>query len=140
MKSIFKILFSCALLLAATAVARADDIVWKQPPAPPLHQNLHFEGNAVLDSTDVRQLQKALMKRNFYKGNIDGLWGPQTSQAVLDYQAVHQQPLTGTVTAGTLQDLGIHPVKKKKPVTAQQPTQLAPKPVARPAPAEQVPQ
>ena len=105
----FQILFTIALVGFAAAPAQAEHIIWKQPSSKPaLHQNLNFEGNASLTPADTRKLQKALAAKGFYKGRIDGIWGGQTSQALLDYQAVNQQALTGTVTAATLRDLGVH--------------------------------
>jgi peptidoglycan hydrolase-like protein with peptidoglycan-binding domain len=106
----FPILAITSLTLLA-ASAKAEEIVWKQPPAPRhearYHENLHFEGNSILHRRDVMKLQRALASRGFYRGNIDGLWGGQTTQAILDYQGVHQQALTGTVTPDTLRDLGV---------------------------------
>jgi hypothetical protein len=71
------------------------------------HQNLNFDANATLTNSDVKALQRALKTRGYYHGKIDGLWGGQTTQALLDYQGANEQPLTGTVTPGTLQDLGV---------------------------------
>jgi peptidoglycan hydrolase-like protein with peptidoglycan-binding domain len=73
-----------------------------------LHKNFEFTGNARLNKTDTRKLQQALKDRGFYKSTVDGIWGGQTTQAILDYQAVNMQPLTGTVNAGTLTDLGVY--------------------------------
>lgn len=92
--------------------AHASEIIWDQPSrasysANGLHENLNFEGNAVLAKSDVSRLQASLKDKGFYKGKIDGLWGGQTTQAVLDYQAVNEQAQTGTVTIGTLRDLGV---------------------------------
>lgn len=105
----FKTISVAAFLSLTSAYAAAEEIVWDQPSATPAyHQNFNFEGNSALYKSDVRKLQKALAEKGFYKGRIDGIWGGQTSQAVLDYQAVNQQALTGTVTVGTLRDLGVY--------------------------------
>lgn len=77
------------------------------------HQNLDFDGGKALTKTDVKKLQRALSSRGFYKGSIDGLWGGQTTQAILDWQGATQQPLTGTVTLGTMRDLGVEVDAKK---------------------------
>lgn len=73
-----------------------------------LHQNMDFDGGRLLQKSDVKKLQTALKSRGFYKGSIDGIWGGQTSQAILDYQSVNELPLTGTVNFGTLEDLGVN--------------------------------
>lgn len=105
----FKLLFITVFLCILTVAARAE-IVWDQPySGQDYRQNLNFEGNDTLHPADVRKLQKSLAAKGFYKGRIDGLWGGRTTQALLDYQAVHQQALTGTVTIATLHELGIYP-------------------------------
>ena len=53
-------------------------------------------------SSDVRKVQRSLTTQGFYTGRIDGVWGGQTSQAILDYQTAHQE--TGMVTVETLHD------------------------------------
>lgn len=104
-----------ALFCLISSASFAEEIIWSQPAqtpayseAPTYHENLNFEGNAALRKSDTRKLQKALAAKGFYKGKIDGIWGAQTTQAILDYQAVNEQALTGTVTVGTLRDLGVY--------------------------------
>lgn len=60
-----------------------------------------------LSRRDVRKVQRSLAADGFYKGRIDGIWGEQTSQAILEYQSAHQQPRTGSMTVETLQEFGI---------------------------------
>jgi peptidoglycan hydrolase-like protein with peptidoglycan-binding domain len=109
------ILSLVVLLCLISSASFAEEIIWSQPAqtpaysqAPAYHENLNFEGNAALRKSDARKLQKALAAKGFYKGKIDGIWGAQTTQAILDYQAVNEQALTGTVTVGTLRDLGVY--------------------------------
>lgn len=78
-----------------------------RPLGNQLHQNLNFDGNATMGHNDVMKLQKALRARGYYHGKIDGLWGGQTTQAILDYQGANEQALTGTMTPATLTDLGV---------------------------------
>lgn len=116
-----RIIFAAALLCLTATRAGAEEIIWDQPsssaparaPAPTYHQNLHFEGNSTMHRSDVRKMQQALAARGFYKAKIDGIWGGKTTQAILDYQAVHEQPLTGTVTVDTLRDLGVYVDERK---------------------------
>ena len=111
MTNTFKTLFSAsvAVLCMTAASGNAEEIIWKQPSAMHgYHQNLHFEGNARLHRYDVRKLQKSLAERGFYRGRIDGVWGGRTTQAILDYQSVHGEPQTGTVTTETLRDLDVY--------------------------------
>ena len=50
------------------------------------------EGNAIPDF--VRSLQRALTARDFYSGDIDGLIGPQTREAIKAYQGTETDVLT----------------------------------------------
>lgn len=108
MTNSFTTLSFAALLCMIGTTVQAEEIIWKQPSTEKVyHQNLNFEGNSTLYKSDVRKVQKALAGQGYYKGQIDGIWGGLTSQAILDYQAVHQQALTGTLTVETIRDLGV---------------------------------
>jgi Putative peptidoglycan binding domain len=47
-----------------------------------------------------QQLQMSLRDRGLYFGSIDGLFGPQTQQAIRDYQILIDTRPTGELTAG----------------------------------------
>jgi len=107
-----------ASLSFLSAVPAHAEIVWQQPEKGVTtrhqrHENLEFAGNAALTRGDAMKLQRALAKKGYYHGRIDGIWGPATSQAILDWQGATQQPLTGTVNAGTLRDLGVRVAEGK---------------------------
>lgn len=55
---------------------------------------LYRQGQA--SSTDVREMQKALKDQGYYKGNVDGIWGNQTSSALSNYK----RDTGGSNTAG----------------------------------------
>lgn len=57
----------------------------------------------------VAQLQVALLGRNYYHGEIDGLLGSQTQEALYLVQMEHELPLTGSVNEQTLDALSITP-------------------------------
>ena len=59
-----------------------------------------------LGSADVRKVQKSLTEEGFYHGKIDGVWGAETSQAILDYQTV-RHPGQTDVTVDTLEEFGV---------------------------------
>jgi len=44
------------------------------------------ENNTQASSTDVKQAQQALKDQGLYHGAIDGRWGPETKQAVNEFQ------------------------------------------------------
>lgn len=54
---------------------------------------------------DVRQAQEALQDQGLYKGQIDGKWGPQTKQAVSQFQKKNGLKQTAQLDQQTLNDL-----------------------------------
>ena len=59
-----------------------------------------------LGRRDVRKVQKSLTREGFYNGLIDGVWGVETSQAILDYQTA-RHPGQADITVDTLQEFGV---------------------------------
>lgn len=57
--------------------------------------------------TEVKNIQKKLKALGFYSGNIDGIFGPQTKSAVINFQRQKGLKVDGIVGAKTLQALGI---------------------------------
>jgi len=55
----------------------------------------------------VSSVQSQLAKRGYYRGAIDGVAGDETQAAVAHYQEDNDLSVTGTVTASTLQSLGL---------------------------------
>lgn len=55
----------------------------------------------------VRQLQEALASRGFAVGSADGIYGPQTESAVLEFQARHGLVPDGEVGDATWRALGL---------------------------------
>lgn len=117
-KLITKTIFTAAALFALTGAAQAN-IIWDAPLAgaaassayhtqrEPSYSQRGFDGGYALGRSDVRKLQKSLAEDGFYKGSIDGLWGGQTTQAILDYQGVNNKPLTGKLSANELREFGV---------------------------------
>ena len=54
---------------------------------------------AVHDYTEA--LQKSLAEAGYYKGEVDGIYGPETVQAVQALQKAHGLPITGAVDKAT---------------------------------------
>jgi len=56
----------------------------------------------------IMKLQKALKEKGYYKGPIDGIYGPLTQEAVVKFQKDHDIPITpGAVTEKALKLLGL---------------------------------
>jgi peptidoglycan hydrolase-like protein with peptidoglycan-binding domain len=57
----------------------------------------------------VREVQETLRELNFYGGDVDGLFGPNTRQAIEAYQSKMGMPVTGTIDDSLLDHLGAGP-------------------------------
>lgn len=57
----------------------------------------------------ITELQVALQGHNYYQGDIDGLFGSETQEAIYLLQLDHALPLTGSVNVQLLEWLGIAP-------------------------------
>jgi Putative peptidoglycan binding domain len=55
----------------------------------------------------IANVQSALQQQGYYRGEVDGLIGPQTRGAIADYQRDHGLYTTSTIDQPTLQSLGI---------------------------------
>jgi hypothetical protein len=60
-----------------------------------------------LASGYVIEVQQELAAQGYYKGDIDGLWGTETMDAVREYQEARGLPVTGRLSAADLQRMGI---------------------------------
>src|SRR5207247_7845280 len=61
------------------------------------------------DNATVSAVQSQLAKLGYYRGAIDGVEGDETQVALARYQEDRDLSVTGTVTAATLQALGLKP-------------------------------
>jgi len=59
------------------------------------------------NNTTVSAVQSKLAKLGYYRGAIDGVAGDETQAALARYQEEHDLSVTGTLTAATLQSLGL---------------------------------
>lgn len=84
-----------------------DTIMTKVLTAPE-----RFEWVSVLCDTNsgpatIKSLQSALKQRGLYKGSIDGIMGPQSRKALVEFQRSAGIPHLGYLTADTMAMLGI---------------------------------
>jgi len=56
----------------------------------------------------VRDVQAELRRRHFYSGNIDGIFGPRTREALMAYQSRRGLRVTGVIDGPTLNALGLN--------------------------------
>jgi hypothetical protein len=62
------------------------------------------------NDSSVAAVQERLAAEGYYRGEIDGVFGPATRRALARYQRDHGLRVTGHLTADTLQALGLRPV------------------------------
>lgn len=55
----------------------------------------------------IRQVQERLQMEGFYRGFVDGVFGPQTREALRQYQKTRALSVTGELDAATLQSLRV---------------------------------
>jgi hypothetical protein len=56
-----------------------------------------YYGNSDPRSSTTKALQAALARRGYYHGSVDGVWGPETRNAIRSFQAHQGLPVTGQV-------------------------------------------
>src|SRR6266403_2075607 len=66
-----------------------------------------YAGAAQSDNAVVSSVQVQLAKLGYYPGAVDGVAGDETQAAIARYQEDNNLSVTGTVTAATLQSLGL---------------------------------
>ena len=59
------------------------------------------------NNSTVTAVQSQLARLGYYRGAIDGVVGDETEAALARYQEEHDLSVTGTLTAATLQSLGV---------------------------------
>jgi len=72
---------------------------------------LTFDDLALITFVDMKdqvvQAQRRLHEAQFYTGTMDGIMGPNTKDAIREYQAKHGLPRTGDLDAATRKALGV---------------------------------
>jgi hypothetical protein len=67
----------------------------------------HVASDQHANNATVSAVQSQLAKLGYYRGAIDGILGDQTEDAIARYQEEHGLSVAGTLTAATLQSLGL---------------------------------
>jgi peptidoglycan hydrolase-like protein with peptidoglycan-binding domain len=63
------------------------------------------QGGVNLSSSDIKQAQEQLRDQGFYHGKIDGTLGPETKQALQQFQQKNGLPVTATLDQQTMDKL-----------------------------------
>lgn len=70
-----------------------------------------YNQNQNMDSA-VAATQEALARKGYYRGQIDGVFGPATHSALMSYQRRNGLRVTGSLTGETLQSLNLRTVAR----------------------------
>lgn len=128
---------SSRLVKAGRGRSRSNTLLARVPrvPPPPSYQ-LHP------DPERYQQIQQALSDRGYFKGEINGVWGDDSTDALRKFQADQKLPDDGKITALSLTGLGLGPRHDGSTASAV-PIQPAPDPagaaVTTPPPATEPP-
>jgi len=79
----------------------------------------------------VKALQEKLAKFHYYEGDIDGIFGPMTRQAVLGFQDVNDISVDGVVGKKTLKTLRSNPQKAPEDYTYEHEKEVSEPPVTQ---------
>ena len=86
-------------LLALTLPAHA------QQPQPQAQQNQQQAQQAQLSQQEIREIQTQLRAMGLYQGEVDGIAGPQTQQAVRQFQQQRGLEQTATLDRQSMQQI-----------------------------------
>ncbi|HEX5484297.1 MAG TPA: peptidoglycan-binding domain-containing protein [Terriglobia bacterium] len=68
-----------------------------------------------INQSEIRSVQQNLKDNGYYNGNVDGLMGPQTREAIRKYQTAENLPVTGRVDSQTAAKLGVKGTESQNP-------------------------
>lgn len=71
-----------------------------------VNANANVNGMAATDSTQVQSVQASLRDEG-YAVSVDGVWGPQTAEALRQFQTANNLSPTGEIDSETLSALDI---------------------------------
>jgi len=95
-----------AMAVTAGAIAAAP-VIAQQSRESPVPPNQKETVPVQLKAEQIKELQQRLNKQGFSSGNVDGIWGPDTSAAVMNFQARNGLQPTGQLDQKTLKALDL---------------------------------
>ncbi|WP_198368882.1 peptidoglycan-binding domain-containing protein [Roseomonas rosulenta] len=94
---------------AATLGVAPGELLAARPSQPPAAASSGVVMPDILGPAAVRNVQQRLRSLGFYRGGVDGFWGPGTQAAIERFQQGRGLQSTGQVNPATLQALGLDP-------------------------------
>jgi len=97
------------LSLIGAAVVGLASSAWAGPHVAPSSndQSTYVNSDQREKGAIVSEVQSELAELGYYRGAIDGVVGDETQAALARYQEDRDLSVTGTLTAATLQSLGL---------------------------------
>jgi peptidoglycan hydrolase-like protein with peptidoglycan-binding domain len=90
------------LILSLSGLAAADD-----DHSPNVTITTKDGARANMTREQIVEMQRALIARNLYQGEADGVWGPKTESAVKNFQTQSGLESTGVLNEPTARALGL---------------------------------
>jgi peptidoglycan hydrolase-like protein with peptidoglycan-binding domain len=103
-KLVARTIIALALPFAVTFPAMAQQ--GGTPPAQTQPSAKQSAGAVKLDADQIRQLQQSLNEHGFNAGEVDGVFGARTREALKKFQSQAGLPATGELDAQTLTAVG----------------------------------
>jgi peptidoglycan hydrolase-like protein with peptidoglycan-binding domain len=129
MKKIFLAGIATASVLAAIPAMAQQSSQSQQPQQPSaMQKNEPNNASANLSPAEIKQVQQALDQKGFRAGSADGKLGPETEQAIKQFQQKQGLQQSGQLDEQTLSALGIQPQNQRSTTGqgAQEPAQNEP--------------
>ncbi len=89
------------------AAGSAQQTYQSGPQQPGMQQGAQRISPDDLSQSEIRQIQQALSDQGFNPGDVDGQWGPQTEQALTEFQTQQNLSRTADLDQETLSALGV---------------------------------
>lgn len=108
--AIFAAASALALTVGSGAMAAQSAMPSTASPAARAEKSTTMQNQAQNQGeprAEVKEVQQKLKSENLYKGNVDGIIGPETQQALKQFQKKNNLQQTGRLDDQTAQKLGI---------------------------------
>jgi len=90
----------------STGAQQGSAAAASQPSRAGSARGMAGSGSSGVDRSQVKQAQQALQSQGLYQGKVDGVLGPETKQALKEFQQKNGLKQTGSLDQRTLAALG----------------------------------
>jgi peptidoglycan hydrolase-like protein with peptidoglycan-binding domain len=107
MKNLFLAGIATVSLVAAVPAVAQHSNQQQPQQSSAMQKNTVNNGSANLSQAEIKQAQEALDKKGFKAGSADGKMGPETEQAIKQFQQKEGLQQSGQLDEQTLSALGV---------------------------------